>query len=113
MKEKRTFELYGQDFIQAVANYINVNSNDISINIVSDNNSSNMSYKMEVTVNEKETFKPVAEVVPIVRCKDCMFNHIMDDAWYDDGTPMHFCAHERGLPGAIKYDNFCNYGARK
>ena len=46
---------------------------------------------------------PSADVVPVVRCKDCKHHHDCE---------IHFCdALDMGCPGGSKF--FCSYGERK
>ena len=49
--------------------------------------------------------QPVADVIPVVRCKDCKHYEIGKD--YES-----YCNHINGLDKAKDYD-FCSYGERK
>lgn len=50
--------------------------------------------------------QPAADVVEVVRCKDCMhFCEIIGVTSY--------CSNRYGLNGKIHCDDFCSYGERK
>lgn len=52
-----------------------------------------------------DSFKPAADVVPVVRCKDCEHGQFMPSC------SMYLC---RCTGGKLRYaDNYCNYGERK
>lgn len=46
---------------------------------------------------------PTADVVPVVRCKDC--KHLMFSDFYGECVVGHL--------GIVKPDDFCSYGERK
>lgn len=50
---------------------------------------------------------PAADVVPVIRCRDC-------EAWQTDWNPSipdrHYCA---VMDSMMKADDFCSYGERK
>lgn len=48
---------------------------------------------------------PAADVVEVVRCKDCKFAEIFDHESY--------CLCLRKMAGKIRPDDFCSYGERK
>ena len=48
---------------------------------------------------------PAADVVSVVRCKDCRFLG-------DENLELHDCDHTRG-PMRVELDDFCSYGERK
>lgn len=56
-----------------------------------------------VKLHEIET----ADVVPVVRCGDCIFHEIAD---YGGGRTKNVC---RLLNRAIQNDDYCSYGMRK
>ena len=51
------------------------------------------------------TYHKPADVVPVVRCKDCRFLG-------DENIGLHDCDHFRG-PMRVELDDFCSYGERK
>ena len=56
--------------------------------------------------------KPAADVVPVVRCRDCKwFNHYTMECESDDVATDH----EGGASFSINFgpDDFCSYGQRK
>ena len=54
--------------------------------------------------NRCKDFKNKADVVPVVRCKDCKYRGCIDDIDY-------VC--ERVEPRFVSKDHFCGYGERK
>lgn len=57
----------------------------------------------------KEWFAPTADVVEIVRCKDCKWCEITK---YNDGEVEYGCDCVGGL-NCAEADAFCSYGERK
>ena len=59
-----------------------------------------------IDVKDIESLEP-ADVVPVVRCKDC-------ENWQTDWNPSipdrHYCA---VMDSMMKADDFCSYGERK
>ena len=55
------------------------------------------------------TYKPIADVVEVVRCKDCMFNH-----WHTtpNGEKYHICNLNK-LSFSEHADFYCAYGERR
>ena len=52
-----------------------------------------------------DSFKPAADVVEVVRCKDC------EHGQYMPSCSMYLC---RCTGGKLRYaDNYCNYGERR
>lgn len=51
---------------------------------------------------------PTADVVPVVRCKDC--NHYKTDSYYCQKTKQGYCE----LDGTVKQkQGYCSYGERR
>lgn len=50
---------------------------------------------------------PTADVVEVVRCKDCEYWHSPTN---DD---MHYCKLRFGLQGIVAESDFCSYGKRR
>lgn len=48
---------------------------------------------------------PNADVVEVVRCKDCKYYHLFQEGFMD-------CRHSAGLDDAMP-DDFCSYGERR
>lgn len=59
---------------------------------------------MEQTVNKLT--KAIADVVPVIRCKDC--KHYFADPW-----GWGNCVFEGGVSRRTKKDDFCSWGERK
>lgn len=50
---------------------------------------------------------PSADVVEVVRCKDCNY-------WVRlDGDDDHYCRLDCGLQGIVAEEDFCSYGERR
>lgn len=54
-------------------------------------------------------FKPTADVVEVVRCKDCQHCEIIIDQFDND---WYFCK-KTNDNAEVKSDDFCSYGERK
>jgi hypothetical protein len=52
---------------------------------------------------------PAADVVEVVRCKDCKHIHLIGK------TPfaVRVCTHNKGLGDDVRENSFCSYGKRK
>ena len=61
----------------------------------------------EATVNKVLDCIPAADVVPVVRCRDC--KHWQTD-WNPSIPDRHYCA---VMDSMMKVDDFCSYGERK
>ena len=60
-------------------------------------------------IRQNIIYMPVADVVKVVRCKDC--KHRIDDEDFQCG---HICLKRRANGGRFCEDNdFCSYGERK
>ena len=53
---------------------------------------------------------PVADVVPVVRCKDCKF---CDDAYCYDGRKLEDFYHCNWLDEVVGKDDFCSHGEKE
>lgn len=56
---------------------------------------------------------PAADVVEVVRCKDC--NHFADAKGKDTGKPCGYgqCKLPTGVRGIVCADDFCSFGERR
>lgn len=85
--------------------------NNIATDYIKDN-SIQCSIASGVVINIRDTVileQPTADVVPVVRCKDCKYcEHINDEFakdWYQ--------CKRRGNFAQKKPDNYCSYGERR
>ena len=61
----------------------------------------------EDTVTLNSPISIQAEMVAVVRCKDCRHG------WYDDDIEYYTCRHPKGLNEELYGVDFCSYGERK
>ena len=64
-----------------------------------------VSRKDTVTLNSPISIQ--ADMVSVVRCKDCRHG------WYDDDIEYYTCRHPKGLNEELYGVDFCSYGERK
>ena len=60
--------------------------------------------------NMCQHFTPTADVVEVVRCKDCMYRNTISCNAKHERSDMDFCSH--GLPKRV-YEQFSSYGEEK
>ena len=69
--------------------------------------------KYDALINQLITDMPIADVVEVVRCKDCIYGHRcfnvhrgVTDSWVN-------CRNPKGINRDVSNDGYCSYGERK
>ena len=66
-----------------------------------------------VEIMTEVQYAPAADVVPVVRCKDC--EHFAEAKGKDSGKPCGYgqCKLPTGVRGIVFADDFCSFGERR